>query len=235
VSGSPDTIHARGRAAVLAGREVLDVPPVPGGTRWGLSLDVRPDPAAEQHLAALTAEAGRLAGPGQWLTGSRGSSHLTVTYLERVHREVAAEDAEVARFAAVVARVAAATPPLRWSLTGLALADRGVLALTEPEDGAPDAFRAAVLEELGELGREEAGYRRSVWWSTLVHFAAPLVDRSALIDWVDARVSVPAYPVVASRAEIVRYVFDGRSVLPVALAAAPLAAVPEGASDGALA
>lgn len=233
MSRSPDTIHARGRAAVLAGRELLDVPPVPGGTRWGLSLDVRPDPAAEGHLSALATEAARVAGPGQWVTGRRGSSHLTVTYLERIHREVAADDAELARFAAVVARVAAVTPPLRWSVTGLALADRGVLALAEPEDGAADAFRAAVLAELGELGREEAGYRQSVWWATLVHFAAPIVDRSALVDWVDARVSVPPHPVVASSAEIVRYAYDGRSVVPVTLAAAPLAAVPEGAPDGA--
>ena len=43
MTASPDTIHQRGRDAVLGGRELLDDPPVPGATRWGLSLVARPD------------------------------------------------------------------------------------------------------------------------------------------------------------------------------------------------
>jgi hypothetical protein len=227
VSGPPDSIHQRGRAAVLAGGAILDIPPAAGGTRWGLSLDIRLDPAAEDWLDALTAEAAALAGPGQWPTGSHGSSHLTVTYLERVWREFDADDAEVRRFAALVAPLAVGTPPLRWQLTGLALADRGILALAEPVDDAPDAFRAAVLSELAELGRAEAYYRQSVWWATVLHFAAPLPDPAALVRWVDERTSFAPVAVSAERVEVVRYLYDGRRTVPVPLASAVLTGVPE--------
>lgn len=233
MSVRPDGIHQRGRAAVLAGRERLDVPPAPGSTRWGLSLDVRLDPAAEQHLDALAAEASAPAGPGQWLTGARGSSHLTVTYLERTWRDVDADDEDVRRYAALAAALAARTPPLRWRITGLALADRGVLALAEPADTAPGLFRAAVLERLGGLGAEEAGYRGSTWWATLLHFAAPVADRAALVDWVDARLSLPPVLVTGERVEVVRYAYDGVRTAPVALSDAALPGVPEGAADGA--
>jgi hypothetical protein len=232
VSVRPDGIHQRGRSAVLAGRERLDVPPGPGSTRWGLSLDVRLDPAAEQHLDALATEAAALAGPGQWLTGARGSSHLTVTYLERTWREVGADDEDVRRCAALVTALAAGTPPLRWRITGLALADRGVLAMAEPVDAAPGAFRAAVLERLGGLGEEEAGYRGSTWWATLLHFAAPVADRAALVDWVDARLALPPVLVTAERVEVVRYAYDGVRTGPVALSAAELPGVREGTTGG---
>jgi hypothetical protein len=233
VSVRPDGIHQRGRSAVLAGRERLDVPPAPGSTRWGLSLDVRLDPAAEQHLDALATEASAHAGPGQWLTGARGSSHLTVTYLERTWREVGADDEEVRRYASLMTELAAGTPPLRWRITGLALADRGVLAVAEPVDAAPGEFRAAVLERLGGLGAEEAGYRGSTWWATLVHFAAPVAHRAALVDWVDARLSLPPVLVTAERVEVVRYAYDGVRTAPVPLSAAALPGVREGAAGGA--
>jgi len=236
VTGSPDTIHQRGRDAVLAGRALLDDPPANGGTRWGLSLVARPDGTAAARLQALAAEAAALAGPGQWVTASPGSTHLTVTYLERTHREVGADDADVRRFADVVRRLAAEVPPLRWQVTGLALADRGVLALAEPVDGAADALRDRVLRELDEVGRAEAYYRSSIWWATLVHFAAPVADPAGLAAWVDARTTLPAVlavPVTADSIDVVRYEYDGARTVPVTLAAAALTGVPEGATDGA--
>jgi len=234
VSGPPDTIHQRGRDAVLAGRELLDVPPGPGSTRWGLSLDVFPDAEGEARLAALADEAAALAGPGQWLTGGTGSAHLTVTYLERAWREVGADDPEVRRHAEHLRRAAAASGPLRWDVTGLVLADRGVLALCTPVDEAPAAFRSAILAELGGLGAEEAGYRRSVWWSTLLHFAAPVADRAGLVAWVEARAVLPDPLVLrGDRAAVVRYAFDGQRTSPAELATAVLPGVPEGASGGA--
>lgn len=236
MTGSPETIHQRGRDAVLAGRALLDVPPMPGGTRWGLSLVARPDVAAAERLQALAAEAAALAGPGQWVTASPGSTHLTVTYLESSHRTIGADDAAVRRFADVVRTLAAGVPPLRWQVTGLALADRGVLALAEPVDGAADALRDRVLHELAEVGRAEAYYRSSVWWATLVHFAAPVADPAGLAAWVDARTmpsAVPALPVTADRIDVVRYEYDGARTVPVTLAAAALTGVPEGATDGA--
>lgn len=231
MSGAPETIHQRGRAALLGGRELHDVPPAPGGSRWGLSLVVRPDPAAADRLGALATEAAGLAGPGQWVTGARDSSHLTVTYLERTHRAVGRGDPRVRRFVDVVRRVAAGTPTLRWHLVGLAVADRGILALAEPADPAPDAFRGAVLRELGELGAAEACYRRSVWWVTLLHFAAPVADPVGLAAWVERR-RRPLGPVQAAAGEVVRYEYDGARTVPVPLACAALTGVREEVPDG---
>ena len=234
MSGSPHTIHRRGRDAVLAGRELLDVPPGPGSQRWGLSLDVFPERAVEAQLAALAEGAAVLAGPGQWRTGGTGSAHLTVTYLEREWREVGGDDPEVRRHAGHLRRAAAASGPLVWEVTGLVLADRGVLAMCAPVDDAPAAFRAAILAELGGLGAEEAGYRRAVWWSTLLHFAAPVADRAGLVDWVEARAELPQPLVLrGDRAAVVRYAFDGQRTSPVELATAALPGVPEGASGAA--
>jgi hypothetical protein len=233
VSGPPETIHERGRRALLDGRERLDVPPEPGGTRWGLSVVVRPDDEAARQLAGLAAEAAGFAGPGQWLTGGLGTSHLTVTYLEPVHRQVGEDDPDVRRYAELVGRLTSAAPPLRWRLTGVALADRGVLALAEPLDAGPDDLRAAVISELGDLGRTEAYYRRSVWWSSLVHFAAPVADRAGLAAWADARATRTFGVLTARAVEVVRYAFDGERTVPVPMAHFPLTGVPGEASDGA--
>jgi hypothetical protein len=235
VTGSPDSIHQRGRAAVLAGQALLDVPPGPGGDRWGLSLDVRLDPGAEDRLHALAAEAGAMAGPGQWLTGARGSSHLTVAYLERAWREVGADDPAVRHVAGLLRPLVERAAPMRWRVTGLALAERGVLALAETVDEAPDRFRSALLGRLGEVGRAEAYYRRSVWWATLVHFAAPLADPAALVDWVDERAVLDPVMVTAHRFEVVRYAFDGERTVPVPLVAIPAPGVPAELDDGAYA
>jgi hypothetical protein len=228
VSGLAESIHQRGRTAVLAGRARLDSAPRPGSTRWGLSLDVRLDPVAEQRLHELTTEASAHAGPGQWLTGGLGSSHLTVTYLERRWRQVGADDGEVRRYADLAGQVARSARPLRWQVTGLVLADRGVLAVAEPVDDAPGQLRAQVLRRLGTLGDQEAHYRRATWWSTLLHFAAPVPDPEALTDWVDARTRLPAVPLTGDRLEVVRYAHDGSRVVPVPLATVQLPVVPEG-------
>ncbi len=81
--------------------------------------------------------------------------------------------------------------------------------------------------ELDDLGRREASYRRGTWWSTLLHFAAPVADRSGLADWVEDRVRTPLGQLTASAADIVRYEYDRERVVPVTLVSAALAAVPE--------
>jgi hypothetical protein len=144
-----------------------------------------------------------------------------------VHRDVGPDDAAVRRLAGTVRQLADGTPPLRWRVTGLALADRGVLALAEPVDAAPDRLRERVLGELAEVGRAEAYYRRTVWWSTLLHFAAPVADPVRLAAWVDERTSLDRVPLVADRVDVVRYEFDGARTRPVTLAVAPLTGVPQ--------
>jgi hypothetical protein len=149
-----------------------------------------------------------------------------VCYLEGTYRPVPQDDERVRELAAVVARVAAQTGPLRWHLTGLALADRGVLALAEPADGGPDAFRAAVLAVLGDHGRAEGYYRRSVWWSTVLHLASPVADPAALLAWADARTETAYGDVVAGAVDVVRYEHDGEQVVPISMAVLPLSGQP---------
>ena len=232
MSDLPASIHERGRAAVLGGGALLDVPPGPGSSRWGLSLVLRPDDEAAAHLDALAGEAAAVAGPGQWLTGGLTSSHLTVTYLERTWREVTGDDPDVRRYADLVGRLATTTPPLRFAVNRLVLADQGVLALAVPLDAAAPSFRAAVLAELGGLGTEEQGYRGSTWWATLLHFAAPVVDPAGLVAWVEEP-RFAAFPLTADLVQVVRYVHDGNRTMPVPLGSAACTGVREGALDGA--
>ena len=59
-----------------------------------------------------------------------------------------------------------------------------------------------------------------------------MADRAALVDWVDARLSLPPVLATAERVEVVRYAYDGVRTAPVALSAAALPGVPEGAAGG---
>ena len=222
MSGTPETIHERGRAALLEGRYVADVPPSTGTRRWALSLVVRPDAVAADTLDDLSRRATELAGPGHWRTGRRGTSHLTVCYLEDEHRDVPDDDSRVAELAQLVGEVSRETPALRWELSGVALADRGVLALAVPADGAAATFRAHLMGALGAQGDREAYYRRSVWWATLVHFAAPVVDVPGLVSWADEHRDRPLGPVQAASVDLVRYVHDGRQMVPETVAAVTL-------------
>ena len=228
MTGTPDTIHQRGRAALLAGREVLDVPPAPGGARWGLSLVIRPDQVAEDRLSDLTDQVGALAGPGQWSTGSRGAAHLTVTYLEA--HPPARRGATTPRYGGSPAscpmsppgrhRCAGSSPASPWPSAGCS---RWPSRWTTPRtrSGRP------CCADLGDLGRREASYRRGTWWSTLLHFAAPVADRRGLADWVQDGSGPRSGSSAPRRLDIVRYEHDGERVVPVTLASAALPAVPE--------
>ena len=184
-----------------AGRELPRRPARPagrrgGGCRWSSGRDR----GAPSRLAgAGRARPPALAGPGQWLTGSRGSSHLTVTYLEPHRPRGRADDPAVRRYADLVAALVAgdAAAALAAHRAG---AGRPAACSRWPSRSTtrPDAFRAAILRALGGLGRR-GRLPRSIWWSTLLHFAAPVADRAALVDWVDARRREPPGPVIGRR------------------------------------
>ncbi|MGZ4609441.1 MAG: hypothetical protein ACXV2H_04190 [Actinomycetes bacterium] len=226
MSAPPETIHERGRAALLAGETQYDVPPGPHSPRWGISAILRPDPAAESQLADLATEASALAGPHQWQTGSAGASHLTLSAFEPYREGVQDDDPVLLTYARALDRVAAGSGPLGWRLGGVALADRGVLVLATPLDDRPDAFRAAVLAELGAHGRGDHAYRRSVWWATALHFAGPVARPRALLDWAEARREQDLGTFTASAVELVRYEHRldivGARTVPVTLRRHPL-------------
>jgi len=226
VSARVETLHARGRAAVLNGETTYDVPPGPSSPRWGLSVLVRPDPAAEERLADITWQLAELAGPHQWQTGGRGTSHLTVADVEPFRAGLTPDDPLVQRCAAALAASAHGRPAARLRLTGLVLAPGGVLARGEPADDATAALRAVVLAALGDAAMIDSSYRGDTWWSTLLHFTGPVAHPAGLVDWVDGRRDLDLGELTADRLELVRYEHDGTRTVPVALAVAPFRAFP---------
>lgn len=213
-----ERFHARGRAAVLAGEEIYDVPPGPSSPRWGLSVLLRPDEHAADRLAEVAGDVAAFAGPHHWQTGSRGASHLTVCDLEPYREGVTAEDRAVRRYAGVLSRVAAARSRVRFDVAGLLLAPGGVLARALPADHAAATLRVAVLTGLGDDATYQRDYRGDRWWATLVHFAGPVANRAGLVDWVEARRDQELGPITSDHLELVRYEHDGVRTVPVALA-----------------
>jgi hypothetical protein len=223
VTAAAEAFHARGRAAVLAGRAQVDRPPSPDSPRWGVSAILRPDDGAAERLAAVTAQAVEVAGPGQWPTGRLGSGHLTVRGLEPYREPVNSDDAAVERYATAVQKTAATAGSPEFALTGLVLLPGGVLAVAEPADAAAEALRGLLADALGQDGGfEDDEYRQGLWWATLVHFAAPPVDPAALVDWVEARRELDLGTFRARSLDLVRYAYDGSATSPVVLATAPL-------------
>lgn len=159
MSGPVESLHDRGRAAVLAGTESVDVPPNPSSPRWGLSVLLRPDDDCAGRLADQAAQLAALAGPHHWQTGGRGASHLTVCVLEPFREGVTPDDPHVRRAAAALSRAAARSAPVRFRLSGLLLAPGGVLAGGTPINPPAHRLRRIVADELGEAGRFEGSYR----------------------------------------------------------------------------
>jgi hypothetical protein len=223
VSDSVTTLHERGRAAVLAGETTYDVPPGPSSPRWGLSVLVRPDPAAEDRLAEVTEELAAIAGPHHWRTGGHGASHLTVADVEPFREGLTPKDPLVRRCADGLVASVTGLPAARFRITGLVLAPGGVLARGEAADEASATLRDAVLAGLGDAASVDSSYRGDRWWTTLLHFTGPITDPAGLVDWVDARQDLDLGPFVADHVELVRYAFDGARTVPVPLATVALA------------
>ena len=86
------------------------------------------------------------------------------------------------------------------------------------DDAAP-ALRAALLAELRAAGLDdyEGDYRGTVWWSSLLHLAAPLPSqaaREALVAYVEMHRQTPLGTFRAARLDLVRYRHhpDGRTL-----------------------
>lgn len=221
-----DSLHERGRVALLGGQPHLDVPPGEGSRRWGVSVLVRPQPDLAQRLHAVTGDLTALAGPGQWATGAADSVHLSVYSLEPHRPGVTLEDAEVARYADAVHRAAGSLPPVSFAVTGLALTPGGVVAACDPLDAGARGLRAAVNDALGEEAFETA-YRGASWWMSLVHLASPVRDAAGLVEHVEARRRSPLGTLRAGALQLVRYehrrVADEQRMVPVVLSEARIA------------
>src|SRR5690606_40447623 len=143
-----DRLSERGRAAVLAGTHHRDGPLAEGG-RWGISVVLRPDPAAAAALEALAGEAVAAAGGGHWPTGSAATVHVTVLPLEPYREKVPDDDPDVARYAAALRAAAARCGPVRLRFAGVSLSPAGVLAAAWPVDGAADRLAENLKGSIG--------------------------------------------------------------------------------------
>lgn len=216
-----DRLFDRGRDAVRSGKHYCDSPPVDGG-RWGLSVIFRPDPLCAVRLGAVTAEALSVAGEAHWPTGAPEAVHFTVRAIQAHRAAMPDLDPLVLRCAAALERAAAVSRPVRLDLRGLTLTPSGVMACAYPTDSAADDFAARFGDELGDDGWFEAGFIRDIWYATVVHFTGPLTNPAALVDWVAARRHLGLGEAVVGEAEVLRFRFNGRQPVRVALAAAPL-------------
>ncbi len=229
MSVTVDTLHDRGRAALLEGRPTLDVPPTAGARRWGVSVVVRPGAVLADRLAAETAELVALAGADQWATGFTGSAHLTLFSLEPHRPAVTLADPAVRHFADATERAASAVGPATFAVTGLGLTPGGVIASCEPADDAARSLRPALAAALGG-DVFELDYRGEQWWMSLLHLAAPVGRPAALVDHVEARRTETLGVLTVATLELVRYDHltgpAGSRMVPVTLASAALTGQP---------
>jgi hypothetical protein len=223
VSEQHDAFHERGRRALLAHEEIWEVPPHRASPRWGVSLVLRPDEAAARRLAALAAQVSAVAGQEHWPTGGLGSAHLTVRVLEPYRDPVPLDDPLVARYAEAARRIGQHSRSPRFAMTGLLVALGGVVVAAEPANSSAEKLRAVASAELGgDGGFEEDRCRGDLWWSTLLHFAAPLADGAGLVDWVEDRRTLDLGLFQARSLDLVRYEHDGARTAPVALTSVAL-------------
>jgi len=218
-----DQLFAEGAAALAAGSHGIQTVSAEGGTRWGVSVVLRPDLRAAAALETLACEAAAVAGDGHWLTGAVDSSHLTMRALEHPRDGIRDDDPRVARYAEALCTAAAGVRPLTFDVTGLTLTPLSVMACAMPTDEAADRLCAAYVAALGADAWLENGFRRDIWYLNILHFAAPVPDPGALIGWVaERRESVPIR-VRVTEVEIAAWRFTGTGMAPRRLAAAVLA------------
>lgn len=189
---------------VRRGEHQRDEPPAEGG-RWPVTIVCVPPRDVRERLHVLMREALVHAGPGHFLTGRLDSSHLTVRALEPYRDAAAPTDAITSDWLAALERAARRTPPLELRLTGVTLTRGGVMAQLEAVDDEPWAFMRRLRDELGPLAwYEEQWMERNIWYATLVHFAAPILDADGLVDWVQRHRRIEPVEFTVGAATLVR-------------------------------
>jgi hypothetical protein len=65
--------------------------------------------------------------------------------------------------------------------------------------------RSPLRAVLGPLAWfEDQWQERDIWYASVLHFAAPLLDASGLVDWARSRQDVPAFDIVLDTLSLVR-------------------------------
>lgn len=195
-----DRLYADAVPALLAGDHRQDEPPVDGG-RWPVSVVGVPDDPARGELAGVMREALAVAGPGHFETGRAGASHLTVRALEPYREAAVREDPVTAEWVAALEEVGRECAPVRLRLTGVTLTVSRVMVQAERVDAEPWEVMRRLHAALGPLAWfEDQWGERDIWWyASVVHFAAPVLDASGLVDWARARRSSLAHDGCSTR------------------------------------
>lgn len=199
-----DKLLERAVPVVMAGEHQQDTPPTDGG-RWPLTVVCVPPVDVRRRLEGLMREVVPIAGPGHFLTGRADTSHLTVRALEPYRDAASPTDPVTAEWFAAMRRAAAATPALRFQLTGLTLTSVSVMAQVEPLDEEPWRFMRRLRDELGPLAwYEDDWMERNIWYANVLHFAAPIRDAAGLVEWVRAHREIEAVDFTVDGAQLVR-------------------------------
>jgi hypothetical protein len=197
---------------LLAGTHRRDEPPVDGG-RWPVSVVCLPDTKAREVLAGVMREASTFAGPGHFETGRSDTSHVTVRALEPYREAASPTDLITDDWIAALEEVGRDSPPVRLRLTGVTLSTSAVMVQAEPVDDGPWDLMRRLRAALGPLAWfEDQGYRRDIWYASVLHFAAPVRDAPGLVDWARARRSCLAHDVELDALTLTRFRYRANGV-----------------------
>ena len=194
-----DRLYADAVPALLAGEHRQDEPPADGG-RWPVSVVGVPDEPARDVLAGVMREALALAGPGHFETGRSDASHVTVRALEPYREAAGPQDPVSAEWVTALEEVGRACPPVRLRLTGVTLTASAVMVQAEPSGDEPWELMRRLRAALGPLAWfEDQWGERDIWYASVVHFAAPVLDAPGLVDWASARRVSLGHDIVLTR------------------------------------
>lgn len=180
-----DRLFTEAVPALLAGEHRWDVAPIEGG-RWPVSVVAIVDEPARELLAELMAQALVHAGPGHFETGRPDASHVTVRALEPYRGAASATDQITEQWITALDEVGRTTAPVTLRLTGVTLTVGGVMVQGEPVDDGPWELMRRLRTALGPLAWfEDRWQERDIWYSSILHFAAPVADPAGLVGWAE--------------------------------------------------
>lgn len=191
--------------ALLAGNHHREEPPGDGG-RWPVSVVGIPDCRARDVLLGVMDEALLHAGPGHFETGRSDTSHVTVRALEPYREAAHPADPIAGAWVAALEEVGRESSPIRLRLTGVTLSVSGVMVQAEPLDDAPWELMRRLRAALGPLAWfEDQWGRRDIWYSSVLHFAAPVLDAPGLVSWVRRNRASLAHDIVLDSLTLTRF------------------------------
>jgi hypothetical protein len=215
-AGRPfDQLFAAGAQALLSGTQQRQAPPVENGPRWGMGVVMRPDRPAARAIGHVAAAAVAMIGTHYWLAGDASRSHLTLRVLEPYRARVAASDPRVTRYAAALRTAVRGIGPIRFTVTGLTLTPKSVMARATPAGTAADDLADAFGAALGADGRYRP--RPDIWYVNLAYFTGPVRHAQDLIDWVAARRDLRVADVLVTDIQIARWRYTSTGMVPVVL------------------